>query len=60
MVLNLAELQHSQICDMVLSNSPTTEIADAVSCSKRSVFVIKSNLRSFGFTKALSNSVRQP
>jgi hypothetical protein len=60
MALNLAELQHAQIYDIVLSNCPLAEIADAVGCSKRSVFAIKSNLCSFGFTKAPSNSIRQP
>jgi hypothetical protein len=60
MALNLAESQHVQIRDMLLSNRPPAEIADAVGCSKRSVFVIKSRLRSFGSTKAPSNSVGRP
>lgn len=55
MAPNLAKSQHAQIRDMVLSNRPPAEIADAVGCSKRSVFAIKSNLRSFGSTKASSN-----
>jgi transposase len=60
MAPNLAESQHAQIRDMLLSNCPLTEIADAVGCSERSVFAIKSNLRSFGSTKAPSNSVGRP
>jgi len=60
MALDLAESQHAQICDMVLSNRPPTEIADAVGCSERSVFAIKSNLRSFGSTKAPSNGIGRP
>jgi hypothetical protein len=57
---NLAELQHVQIRDMILSNCLAAEIANVVGCSKRSVFAIKSNLRCFSSTKASSNSVRQP
>lgn len=60
MAPNLAELQHAQIRDMVLSSCPTAKIADAVGCSEHSVFAIKSHLRSFGSSKAPSNSVRQP
>ena len=60
MALNLAESQHAQIRDMLLSNRPPAEIADAVGCSERSVFAIKSNLRSFGSTKAPSNGVGRP
>jgi hypothetical protein len=45
---------------MILSNHPPTKIADVVSCSKRSVFAIQSNLRHFGSTKAPSNGVGQP
>jgi len=60
MAPNLAESQHAQIRDIVFSNCPLAKIADAVSCSKRSVFAIKLNLYSFSFTKAPSNSVRQP
>jgi hypothetical protein len=33
MAPNLAESQHAQIRDMVLSNRPPAEIADAVGCS---------------------------
>ena len=60
MAPNLAESQHAQIRDMLLSNRPPAEIADAVCCIKRSVFAIKSNLRSFGSTKAPSNGVGRP
>jgi hypothetical protein len=60
MAPNLAESQHAQIRDMILSNRPPAKIADAVSCSRRSVFAIKSNLRSFGSTKAPSNGVGWP
>ncbi len=56
MALNLAESQHAQIRDMILSNRPAAEIADVVGCSERSVFAIKSNLRCFGSTKAPSNA----
>jgi hypothetical protein len=45
MAPNLAESQHAQIRDMILSNCPPAEIADVVSCSERSVFAIQSNLR---------------
>jgi hypothetical protein len=45
---------------MVLSNCPPAEIANAIGCSERSVFAIKSNLRSFGFTKAHLNGVGRP
>jgi hypothetical protein len=57
---NLAESQHAQIRDMILSNRPATEIADIVGCSERSVFAIKSNLRCFSSTKAPSNGVGRP
>jgi DNA invertase Pin-like site-specific DNA recombinase len=60
MVPNLAESQHAQIRDMILDNRPTAEIADAVGCSKRSLFTIKPSLHLYGSTKALSNSVGQP
>jgi len=60
MAPNLAESQHAQIRDMILSNRPPAEIADVVGCSERSVFAIQSNLRHFGSTKAPSNSVRRP
>jgi hypothetical protein len=60
MAPNLAESQHAQIRDMILSNRPATEIADVVGCSERSVFAIKSNLRCFSSTKAPSNGVGQP
>ena len=60
MAPNLAESQHAQIRDMILSNRPAAEIADVVGYSERSVFAIKSNLRCFGSTKAPSNSVGRP
>ena len=41
MALNLAELQHAQIRDMILNNRPTAEIANVVDCSERSIFTIK-------------------
>ena len=57
---NLAESQHTQIRDIILSNYPPAEIANVVGCSKRSVFAIQSNLRHFGSIKAPSNSVGRP
>jgi hypothetical protein len=60
MAPNPAESQHAQIRDMLLSNRPPAEIANTVGCSKRSVFAIKSNRRSFGSTKAPSNGVGRP
>lgn len=60
MAPNLAESQHAQIRDMILSSRPPAEIADVVGCSERSVFAIQSNLRHFGSTKAPSNSVGRP
>ena len=60
MAPNLAESQHAQIRDMILSNRPAAEIADVVGCSERSVFAIKSNPRGFGSTKAPSNGVGRP
>jgi transposase len=60
MAPNLAESQHAQIRDMILSNRPAAEIADVVGCSERSVFAIKSNLRCFSSTKAPSNGVGRP
>ena len=60
MAPNLAESQHAQIRDMLLSDRPPAEIANVVGCSKRSVFAIKSNLRSFGSTKAPSNGIGRP
>ena len=38
--LNLAESQHAQIHDMLLSNHPPAEVADVATCGKRSVFAI--------------------
>ena len=60
MAPNLADSQHIQIHDMTLSNCPPAKIAKDIGCSERSVFAIQSNLRHFGFTKALSNSVGRP
>lgn len=60
MAPNLAESQHAQIRDMILSNHPPAEIADVVGWSERSVFAIQSNLRYFGSTKAPSNSIGWP
>jgi hypothetical protein len=60
MAPNLADLQHVQIRDMILSNCPPTEIADVVGCSERSVFAIQSNLRHFGSTKAPLNGIGRP
>jgi hypothetical protein len=60
MAPNLAESQHAQIRDMILSNRPAAEIADVVGCSERSVFAIKSNLRCFRSTKVSSNGVGRP
>jgi transposase len=60
MAPNLAESQHAQIRDMILSNRPTAEIADVTGCSERSVFAIQSNLRYLGSTKAPSNGVGRP
>lgn len=57
---NLAESQHAQIRDVILSNRPAAEIADVVDCSERSVFAIKSSLRCFSSTKAPSNGVGRP
>jgi transposase len=45
---------------MMLSNHPSTEIANVVGCSVHSVFAIQSNLRHFGSTKASSNGVGRP
>jgi hypothetical protein len=60
MAPNLAESQHAQIRDMILSNCPPAEIADVVGCSERSVFAIQSNLHHFGSTKAPSNGIGRP
>jgi transposase len=56
----LAESQHAQIHDMILSERPTAEIADAVGCSPRAIYRIKKNLRCFGSTKAPPNGVGRP
>jgi hypothetical protein len=60
MAPNLAESQHVQICDMILSERPTAEIADVAGCSTRAIYRINKNLCCFGFTKAPSNSVGRP
>jgi hypothetical protein len=61
MALNLAESQHAQIRDMILSSCPAAEIADVVGCSERSVFAIMSNLCCFiSSTKTPSNGVGRP
>jgi len=60
MAPNLAESQHAQIRDMILSERPTAEIADVAGCSMRAIYRINKNLRCFGSTKAPSNGVGQP
>jgi hypothetical protein len=60
MAPNLAESQHAQIRDMLLSNRPPTEIANAIGYSKRSVFVIKSNLLSLALPKPLRIALDGP
>lgn len=60
MAPNLAESQHAQIRDMILSNRHPAEIADVVGYSERSVVVIQLNLLHFGSTKAPSNGVGRP
>jgi transposase len=60
MAPNLADSQHAQIRDMILSSRPPTEIADVVGCSERAVYAIQSNLRHFGSTKAPLNGIGRP
>jgi transposase len=60
MAPNLADSQHVQIRDMILSNCPPAEIAKDVGCSERAVYTIQSNFRHFGSTKAPSNCVGPP
>ncbi|CCD51182.1 hypothetical protein BofuT4_P085440.1 [Botrytis cinerea T4] len=61
MAPNLADSQHDQIRDMVLSKSLTTvQMADIAGCSTRSIKAIRSNLRYFGTTKAPLNGVGRP
>jgi len=40
MASNLAESQHAQIRDMILSKRLAAEIADVAGCSERSVYVL--------------------
>jgi transposase len=61
MAPNLADSQHDQIRDMILSKSlTTTQMADIAGCSTRSIKAIRSNLRYFGTTKAPLNGVGRP
>lgn len=61
MAPNLADSQHNQIRDIVLSKSLTTvQMADIAGCSTRSIKAIRSNLRYFGTTKAPLNGVGRP
>jgi len=60
MALNLADLQHAQIRDMILSERPTAEIADVAGCSTRAIYRIHKNLCCFGSTKAPSNGADGP
>jgi hypothetical protein len=54
MAPNLAESQHAEIRDMILSKSlNAVQMAKVAYCSDRSVRAIRSNLRYFGSTKAL-------
>jgi hypothetical protein len=56
----IAESQHAQIHAMTLRKRPPAEIADAATCSERSVYIIQKKLRYFGSRRAPSNSVGQP
>jgi transposase len=61
MAPNLAESQHAEIRDMILSKSlNAVQMAKVAGCSDRSVRAIRSNLRYFGSTKAPSNGVGRP
>lgn len=61
MAPNLAQSQHEQIRDMILSKSLTTaQMAEVAGCSDRSIRAIRSNLRCFGTTKAPRNGVGRP
>ena len=44
MAPNLAESQHAQIRDMILSERPTAEIADVAGCSTRAIYRINKTL----------------
>jgi transposase len=61
MAPNLAESQHAEIRDMILSKSLNAlQMAKVAGCSDRSVQAIRSNLCYFGSTKAPSNCVGRP
>ncbi len=61
MAPNLAESQHAEIRDMILSKSlKAAQIAEVAGCSARSIRAIRSNLHFFGTTRAPSNGVRRP
>src|ERR1700722_16391860 len=61
MAPNLAESQHEEICDMILSRSlNAVQTAEVAGYSDRSICAIRSNLRYFGTTKSSSNDVGQP
>ena len=58
---NLTASQREEIRDMILSKSLTiAQMAEAASCSKRSIKSIRSYLHLFGTTKASSNGVGRP
>jgi hypothetical protein len=59
MAPNLAESQHVEIRDMILSKSlKAAQMAKVAGCSTRSVRAIRSNLRYFGTTRGPSNGGR--
>jgi hypothetical protein len=54
MAPNLAESQHAEIRDMILSKSLTVpQMAEVAGCSARSIRAIRSTLRYFGTIRAL-------
>ena len=56
MAPNLAESQHIVIRDMILDGSlKQREMADAASCSDRTIRNMNANIRAFGSTKAPAN-----
>jgi hypothetical protein len=58
MAPNLAESQHVEIRDMIISKSLTADqMAEVAGCSACSIRAVRSNLRCFGTTKAPSNGV---
>ena len=58
MAPNLAESQHAEIHDMILSESLTAaQMAEVAGCSSRSIRTIRLDLRYFGTTRAPSNGV---